>query len=496
MNRKKRIGIWIRVSTQDQKRGDSPEHHREQAEAYAKLKGYEVIEVYDLTGVSGKTVKDHPECRRMLEDVYRGHITGLIFSKIARFARNTIELLEFANFFQEQNADLISLNESFDTATPAGRLFFRIISSMAEWEREEIVDRINASVETRAKLGKVMGGIPYGYQRKGKDGIELHPQESVVRRKMYELYVQHQRYGTVARILNEQGHRTKRGKKFSDMAIKRLLKDPITKGLRRARFTKVGANGRPELRDPKEWFFHRAPAIVSEELWQEVNDIIARYEQGKTQPMNRRLKLFTGFLYCTCGGKMYVPSSNPKYTCRACKRKIPVDDIEAIFKSQLKQFLLSPEDIEAYYESSQQGIIGKQRELEVVTSKIEKLKARIAKLFELHEKNQIETDRFNEFYREPNEQLKQLERTVPTLEGEIKVMRGHARSSDYILEEAKSLYDNWDDLTNEEKRNVVEAITEKIVVGDGEVNITLYSVSPPKKDSPFSKLASNGQHGL
>ncbi len=420
----------------------------------------------------------------------------LIFSKIARFARNTIELLEFANFFKEHNADLISLKESFDTSTPAGRLFFRIISSMAEWEREEIVDRINTSVETRAKMGKVMGGIPYGYQRKGKDDIELHPEESVVRKKIYELYLQHQRYGTVARILNEEGHRTKRGKKFSDMAIKRLLKDPITKGVRRTRFTKVGKNGQPELRDSSEWYFHQAPKIISEELWQEVNDIIHKYESTKTQPMNKKLKLFTSFLKCECGGKMYVPSSNPKYTCKKCKRKIPTEEIEEIFKSQLKQFLLSKDDIEAYFQSSQTGIKDKEREFNIVKEKIDKLKTKISKLFELHENNQIETERFKEFYEEPNQQLKQLERTIPTLESEIKILQEHVKSSDYILNEAKSLYDNWDKLSNEEKRNVVETITKDIIVGDQEVLINLYSLSPPKKNTSFSKLIANGQHGL
>jgi len=453
---KKRVGIWIRVSTEDQKRGDSPEHHLDQAKTYAKLHDYEIEEVYDLTGVSGKTVKDHPECQRMLMDVHRGHITGLIFSKIARFARNTIELLEFANFFKEHDADLISLKESFDTATPAGRLFFRIISSMAEWEREEIVDRINASVETRAKMGKVMGGIPYGYQRKGKDDIELHPEESIVRKKMYELYLQHNRYGTVARILNEEGYRTKRGKKFSDMAIKRLLKDPITKGVRRTRFTKVGKNGQPELRDSKEWFFHEAPPIVTEELWQSVNDIIHKYESSKTQPYNKKLKLFTGFLICDCGGKMYVPSSNPKYTCKKCRRKIPTEDIEEIFKSELKQFLLSKDDIEAYYQSGQTGVKDK----------------------------------------EPNEQLSQLERIIPTLESEIKILKEHAKSSEFIIQEAQTLYDNWDKLSNDEKRNVVETITKDIIVGDQEVHINLYSLSPPKKDTSLSKLIANGKHGL
>lgn len=493
---KKRVGIWIRVSTEDQKRGDSPEHHLDQAQTYAKLHNYDVVEIYDLTGLSGKTVKEYPETQRMLMDIHRGHISGLIFSKIARFARNTIELLEFSNFFRENNADLISLKESFDTSTPAGRLFFRIISSMAEWEREEIVDRINASVETRAKMGKIMGGIPFGYQRKGKDDIELHPQESIVRKKMYELYLKHQRYGTVARILNEEGYRTKRGKKFSDIAIKRLLKDPITKGVRRTRFTKVGKNGQPELRDSSEWFFHVAPAIVSEELWQEVNDIIHKFESTKTQPMNRKLKLFTGFLFCKCGGKMYVPSSNPKYTCKKCKRKIPTEDIEEIFKSQLKQFLLSKKDIEAYYQSSQKGIRNKEHELQVIKDKIEVLKIKISKLLELHEQGQIETKRFNEFYNEPNEQLIQLERTIPTLESEIKILKEHTKSSDYILSEAQSLYDKWDTLDNLEKRNIVETITKDIVVGDQEVSINLYSLSPPKRDSSFSKLIANGQHGL
>ena len=193
---------------------------------------------------------------------------------------------------------------------------------------------------------------------------------------------------------------------------------------------------------------------------------------------------------------MYVPSSNPKYTGNKCRRKIPTEDIEEIFKSQLKQFLLSKDDVEAYYQSSQTGIKDKERELTIVKEKIEKLKAKISKLFELHEQGQIETERFKEFYNEPNEQLKQLERTIPTLESEIKILKEHAKSSDFILSEAQSLYDNWGKLCNEEKRNVVETITKDIIVGDQEVSINLYSLTPLKKDSTFSKLIANGQHGL
>lgn len=470
----KNIGIWIRVSTEDQAKGESPQHHEERAKAYALMFGWELITVYHLEGVSGKSVKEHPEAVRMMEDVQSGRINGLIFSKLARLARSTKELLEFSEFFRNHNADLISLQEKIDTSTPAGRLFYTVIAAMAQWEREEIADRVSASIPIRAKLGKPLGGAaPYGYI--WKDGkLELDPKESPVRKLIFEFFLQSKRRKHVAKKLNDLGYRTRNGSLFTDTTITRLLRDPIAKGLKRANYTKSLGEGKHwELKPEDSWVLTEAPAIVSKELWKDCNDILDTIAEKNKKPAKVVTHLFGGLTICHCGGKMYVSSHIPKYICKKCNNKMVASDLEEIFHDQLDALLSSEQEYEFFVSDYQKAIKERQEIKKSLPGEITILKNKLDTLLDLHSKKEIPTEGFSKHYSPLYEQLQQKERNLEQIEGEIDALTIQTESSNMVFDEAKILQKDWMNKNRDEKRMIIEDIVDAILIGTEDIEIRL-----------------------
>jgi site-specific DNA recombinase len=470
----KSVGIWIRVSTEDQAQGDSPQHHEARARHYAAAKEWDVKEVYDLAGVSGKSVMEHPETRRMLADIRRGHISALLFSKLARLTRNARELMDFADIFRENGADLVSLQENIDTGTPSGRLFYNMVAVMAQWEREEITDRVKASVAIRAKLHKPLGGkSPFGYVWKGKN-LEPDPEEAPVRKLIYELFGEHRRKKAVARILNDRGFRTRNGSKWSDTTVHRLIQDPTAKGIHRTNYTKnTGAGKSWALKPEHDWILHPVPAIVSPELWDQCNALLDARKGSREKPGKRPVHLFAGFVFCSCGHKMYVPSSTPKYVCAKCRNRIPAIDLEAIFLEELQGYLLSPEQIAEYLQKANATINEKNSLVESLGKELEKVKAEADKVYRLFIDEGMTKEQFKERYQPLDERKNQIEAELPKAEANVSLLKIDGLTSEYIVEEARDVQATWPTMTPDEKRRIVESLVKRITIATDEIDITL-----------------------
>ena len=477
----KKIGIWIRVSTLDQKRGDSPEIHEKRARMYAESKGWEIVTIYHLEGISGKSTLHQKEAVRMIEDVRSGKINGLIFSKLARLGRNTKELLEFSEVFNESDASMISLQESIDTSTPAGKLFYTIIGAMAQWEREEISERVKASIITRRKLGKLTNGATsYGF--KIEDGkIVLNKKEAPVRKLMYELFLEHKRRATTARLLNEMGYRTRKGYKFSDTSVTRMLKNSDAKGIKRTNYYGTKTTSNPSGIKPKdEWHFMKIPRIVSDKLWNSVNAIIEEQEQksNQTKPLNQRVHLFTSYIYCHNGHKMGISTKINKYSCPKCKIRIDKDDLEQVFQTRLKQFVMSKKEVQKYAKSTDKIINDKEIEVNGVTFQIEEIKQKMDKLIELSIAGQIPTKDFDRHYSPLSQQLESLNKTLDRLEKELTDMNTINNSLGKVINQSKSIYEKWDAFDRIEKRSIIESVTNKIIFDGKLINFKLKQIAP------------------
>ena len=480
------VGIWIRVSTEEQAKGEAPEHHLERAKMYATVRGWNIVEVYDLAGQSGKAVREHPEAKRMMADVKRGHIQALLFSKLARLSRNLREVQDFGDFFRENNADLVSLNESIDTSTAGGRMFFHLLAVFAQWEREEIVERVNASVITRAKLGKPINGMaPYGYQWVDKKLLP-HPDEAPIRAKAYDLFRQHRRKGTVAKLLNASGYRTRARKLWTDVHVRRLLVEPSAKGIYYFNRMKKNGDWKSVEKPESEWGQVVCEPIVPEPLWHEVNQLIE--EQGKVNRFPGRLPAhtFSNIAWCSCGGKMYVRSNNPKYVCVKCHNKIPITDLEGIFHDELQVFFTSPEKIAQHLVTANQTLAEKEKLLTTHQQAIQSVREELTRTHRLYLDGHITGQGFGEFYKPAEERLNQLVKALPKLQAEVDYLKVNTLSADAVLTEARQLYGRWPSLPTDEKRKIAESLCEKIVIGHGEIDLTL-SYLPTSEETTKSQ---------
>ena len=487
------VGLFIRVSTLDQANNtDSVETHIERGKLYAQSREWNVVKIYNLAGVSGKSTINHKHTLEMFEDISSGKVEGIIISSLSRLARNTSELLEYSKFFEDHNASLISINESLDTSTSGGKFFYTLLSALSTYEREITYERQIASLNYRRKQGKFTGGmVSYGFTIVDAE-VQINEEEAPIRRLIYDLFLEHQRMATVANELNRRGYITRKGSKWSDSTVRRLLKNTDAKGIRRCNYRGPLSKENPSgLKAQSEWHYLPCPAIVTEQIWEEVNAIIRDQEKGskQKQPLNKRVHLFTGYLRCNEGHKMSIQSKSKKYTCKLCKFGIDKEDLEDVFLTRLKQFLISDEELSEYNITNSNELQLKRDEIEFAEIELNKLEQKLEKLIDLNVQGQIPTKGFKKHYEPIYVRKENLEVNIKDLKSQLELLEQAKTSFGVIAHKAIDFYNNWDNLDRGEKRHIVEAITNEIIFDNKTIKFKLKQIAPLSS----LELTQNGQ---
>ena len=169
-----RIVGYVRVSTTDQAvEGVSLDAQKGRIAAWAEAGGYTVNpgDVHEDAGISGKRADNRPGLVAALDAVC-AHGGVLVVYSLSRLARSVRDTLAIAERLERAGADLVSLSERIDTTSAAGKMVFRMLAVLAEFERDLIAERTRAALAFKRSRGECIGQVPYGL-RLAEDGRTL-----------------------------------------------------------------------------------------------------------------------------------------------------------------------------------------------------------------------------------------------------------------------------------------------------------------------------------
>lgn len=205
------IIAYTRVSTEEQARdGISLDAQRDKIQQWRALHApdAEVI-VFSDDGVSGASMRKRPGLEAALAAV-RGPGAALLVYSLSRLSRSTKDTLAIAERLEKQEAELVSLSERIDTTTAAGKMFFRLMAVLAEFERDQISER------TRVAMQEL--------KRQGKRYSRFLDYPDHVAERCAELRDRKMSYRRIAKQLVKEGYETSQGGPWQPAVIRRLAR--------------------------------------------------------------------------------------------------------------------------------------------------------------------------------------------------------------------------------------------------------------------------------
>jgi DNA invertase Pin-like site-specific DNA recombinase len=218
---------YVRVSTAGQAdEGVSLDAQRAKLEAWAQANGYELLAVHSDAGISGGKTENRPGLQAALSQACEKRAALVVYS-LSRLARSTKDAITISEQLDRSGADLVSLTEKIDTTNAAGKMIFRMMAVLAEFERDLIRERTSAALQhmSRVKQQRV-GEVRFGFDL-AADGKTLlrneREQATLVKIKLLRER-KHASFGKIAHILNSLGIAAKQGGVWSKKTVWSIYK--------------------------------------------------------------------------------------------------------------------------------------------------------------------------------------------------------------------------------------------------------------------------------
>ena len=218
---------YVRVSTEEQaKSGLGRDAQIKKIKAYCDLYDLELIDIIIDNGVSGKTLK-REGLNKIIKLIDENTIDGVVVAKLDRLTRSVSDMGFLLNKIFKKH-ELFSVSENVDTRTASGRLVLNVLVSVAQWERETIVERTKDALRAKRERGEKTGGdVQFGYDVLNGKLISNEKEQKIIK------YIKRLRkdgygYKRIANMLNNKGLKTKKGKSFSHMQVKRIIERELS----------------------------------------------------------------------------------------------------------------------------------------------------------------------------------------------------------------------------------------------------------------------------
>lgn len=489
-----RVAAYCRVSTEKEEQLLSLEKQKEVFADYAKNNGYELVQLYADEGISGTKLKNRTAFLQMMADARKGLFEKVFVKDVSRLSRNTLDFLTTLRELKALGIEIVFLNSNMTSMD--GELLLTIMAVLAQEESGNLSKRVKFGKKKNAEKGKVPN-IVYGYDKvKGElFSLKINEKEADVVRYIYDLYLHHD-YGAnkIAKTLNAKGLQTKRGCRWNQNGICRILTNPLYTGkvINGKEEVKDFLTGIREKKDAEDWMITENPdlRIISDEDFEASVALMERRNQdfnlNRTRQSNRFA--FSTLIKCQeCGysfrrvHRKYKHSEYIKWVCSGvnsygkeyCPNHNIIDEAELL--EQIRNYLISIIRDKDKFLADTKAEIRKKYQQEVPGSSPEDIQKEIDRCQRLRQKQieMYEADIIT--IKELKENTKKLDKELSEYQKQLSFC--YSPENDETLEKLINTYcrDIETLLTAETMDNVLlKRIIERIEVSaDGEIKVIL-----------------------